>query len=129
MSERYTGSCLCAAVTFSFAGPPRFVADCVCESCRRAHGASAVAWVGVETPRFSIDAGEDHLQWYASSARSERGYCTSCGTRILFRSSQWPGETHMALACFAEPHDLASTGVAFRNEFPTWTALVLPEED
>ena len=116
---------MCGKVQFSFSGEPRFVADCVCDSCRRAHGASAVCWVGVETPQFKLDSGEASLNWYRSSSESERGYCSACGTRILFRSDRWLGETHMALACIATPHDLVSTGVGFREEFPDWTSLEL----
>lgn len=129
MSDDYHGSCMCGSIRFSFSGPPKFVADCVCDSCRRAHGASAVCWVGVNAPQFRIDRGEEALEWYRSSAESERGFCTSCGTRILFRSDKWPGEIHMALACLATPHGLVSTGVGFKEEFPVWTALRLATSD
>jgi hypothetical protein len=128
VSKEYRGSCMCHSIQFSFSGPPRFVADCVCESCRRAHGASAVCWVGVKAAEFRIDTGEKLLNWYRSSAESERGFCTKCGTRILFRSRKWPGEVHMALACVAAPHDLKSAGVGFKEEFPMWTALMLATE-
>lgn len=117
---------MCAAVQFSFCGAPRFVAECVCESCRRAHGATAVCWVGVKSDQFLIGQGQDLLQWYRSSTASERGFCSRCGTRMLFRSAKWPGEIHMAVACIATPHDLQSTGVAFAEEFPPWSALAVP---
>ncbi|WP_452233285.1 GFA family protein [Lentisalinibacter orientalis] len=125
MNKEYHGACMCGAVRFSFSGPPRFVADCVCQSCRQAHGATAVCWVGVKTPAFRIDAGEDLLTWYRSGPESERGFCSACGTRILFRSDKWPGEVHLAVACVESPHDLKSTGVAFKEEFPKWTALTV----
>lgn len=118
---------MCGSIRFSFSGEPGFVADCVCDSCRRAHGATAVCWVGVKDEQFRIDRGADLLHWYRSSAESDRGFCSRCGTRMLFRSSKWPGEIHMAVACITGPHDLKSTGVAFRDEFPAWTALVLQE--
>lgn len=123
MSRQYTGSCLCGTLQFSFTGPLRFVSDCVCESCRRAHGAAAVCWAGVDAERFRIEAGQDGLQWYRSSAAAERGFCRQCGTRVLFRSGQWPGEIHIAVAAIATPHDLVSAGVAFKSEFPAWSAL------
>jgi len=125
MSQHYQGSCMCGAVQFSFSGAPRFVADCVCRSCRRAHGASAVCSVGVETARFHLDRGATFLRWYRSSAESERGFCAECGTRMLFRSSKWPGEVHMAVACIDSPHDLVSTGVAFKEELPAWSAMTI----
>ena len=119
---------MCRSVRFSFSGPPRFVADCVCESCRRAHGASAVCWVGVISDAFHVESGMETLSWYRSSPESERGFCTQCGTRLFFRSEKWPGEVHMAVACVEGPHDLESTTVSFEEEFPTWSALRLPEK-
>ena len=120
--DRYRGACLCGAVQFSFSNP-RFAADCVCQSCPRAHGASVVGWVGTKQERFSLDSGEGQLRWYASSEAAQRGFCSTCGTRLFFRSTKWPGEIHMALACINEPHDLKSSGLAFAEEFPPWTAV------
>lgn len=128
MDNEYTGSCMCRSVRFSFSGIPRFIKDCVCDSCRRAHGASSVCWVGVATAQFSLDGGESTLRWYQSSSESERGFCATCGTRMLFRSGKWPGETHMALACIATPHDLSATGVSFKEELPEWTAMTIGNE-
>jgi hypothetical protein len=117
---------MCGSIRFSFAGPPRFVADCVCQSCRQAHGASSVCWVGVQATEFKLESGQSLLKWYRSSTESERGFCTECGTRVLFRSEKWPGEMHMAVACIETPHDLRSSGVAFEEDLPAWTALRLP---
>lgn len=126
MSPRYHGHCMCGAIAFTFSGAPRFVVDCVCLSCRRAHGATAVAWVGVEQERFQLTQGSESLRWHRSSAASERGFCTACGSKLFFRSERWPGEMHMAVAAIDTPHDLVSTGIVFQEEFPAWTALTAP---
>jgi len=123
MSNQHKGSCMCQLIQFSFIDSPRFVADCVCESCRKAHGASAVCWVGVKMEQFNLDTGTSALKWYQSSQDSERGFCERCGTRIFFRSSRWPGEIHMTLAAFDTPHELVATKVSFEEELPTWTAM------
>lgn len=125
MNASKKGSCMCGAIRFSWSGDPRFVSECVCESCRRAHGASVVGWVGVKNAQFSLDEGEALLKWYRSSTDSERGFCASCGTRILFRSDRWAGEMHMALACMEPPHGLMSSGVSFAGELPEWTAVAI----
>jgi hypothetical protein len=127
VNKKSNGSCMCGSVQFSFAGDPHFIKDCVCDSCRRAHGASAVCWVGVATSQFNVEKGESFLRWYQSSAESQRGFCTACGTRILFRSSRWPDEMHMAVASMETPHNLMATGVSFTEELPAWTALGLKE--
>ncbi|MCL4792744.1 MAG: GFA family protein, partial [Gammaproteobacteria bacterium] len=74
MTREYSGACMCGSIRFSFSGAPKFVSDCVCESCRRAHGASAVCWAGVKADQFRIDQGAGLLRWYRSSAESERGF-------------------------------------------------------
>ncbi len=114
---------MCGAVKFSFTDQPRFVSECVCEYCRRAHGASVVAWVGVKEPQFKFLAGASTVSWYHSSTDSERGFCQQCGTRLFFKSKRWAGEMHMALACIDEPHDLKSTEFSFVNELPDWTCV------
>ena len=123
MDKTYKGACMCGAIRFSFRGAPRFVADCVCDSCRRAHGATAVCWTGVNTEQFHLDAGTAELTWYHSSAASERGFCGVCGSTLFFRSQRWPGEMHMAVACLDAPHDLVATDVSYSEEFPPWTVL------
>ena len=91
MTDTHSGACMCGALTFVFHGQPKFVSECVCHSCRVAHGASVVAWVGVDEPHFELLQGASKLAWYASSTDSERGFCRNCGTRVFFRSSRWPG--------------------------------------
>jgi len=125
MNNRYVGSCMCKAVKFSFDATPRFVADCLCESCRKAHGASAVCWVGIKSEEFNLDTDSSALKWYQSSQDTERGFCKKCGTRMFFRSKKWPGETHIAMASLHTPHDLVATKVSFEEELPAWTAMAV----
>src|SRR4051794_3761233 len=90
------GACLCGAVTFSIALPPKWVAHCHCSMCRRAHGAPFVTWVGVASDAFTLTRGE--VQSYASSADATREFCARCGSPLFFRSKRWSGEVHIARA-------------------------------
>lgn len=114
---------MCESIKFSFSGQPRFVKDCVCENCRRAHGASAVCWAGFASSQFKIDSGESFLCWFKSSEEADRGFCSNCGTRFLFRSTRWTGEMHIAVACIDMPHNLSATDVSFVEELPKWTTM------
>lgn len=87
--------------------------------CRRAHGSAVVTWVGVPTAAFSLQADED-LRWYASSPGAERGFCSTCGSPMLFRSQRWPGEVHIALASLHEPIDRAPQLHVFHDEHVSW---------
>ena len=54
-----SGKCHCGAVRFTAEFPTRFVAHCHCESCRRAHGAAFVTWVGFPAQQVRITEGAD----------------------------------------------------------------------
>ncbi len=46
------GGCLCGAVRYRVNGAASYPVVCHCESCRRACGAQAVAWVTFPTEQF-----------------------------------------------------------------------------
>ena len=68
--------------------PSRFVAHCHCESCRRAHGAAFVTWVGL-----SVGAGRGRRRRRRTSRRMSRrrrraaASAARCGTKLFFESS------------------------------------------
>lgn len=96
-----SGGCLCGAVRFETAAPTLFCVHDHCEWCRRAHGAAFVTWIGFRADAFTMTRSET-LRWYASSEKSERGFCSTCGTTMFYRTELAPGEIHVALACVDE---------------------------
>lgn len=114
------GRCHCGRVRFVADFPSRFVAHCHCESCRRAHGAAFVTWVGFRTPQVRVVEGADSLAAHESSPGTRRSFCRHCGTKLFFESERWAGETHITLAAFDDPVDRAPTGHAFYAEHVAW---------
>jgi len=114
------GRCHCGRVRFVATFPSRFCAHCHCESCRRAHGAAFVTWVGFPTPQVTVTDGADDLATHESSPGTFRRFCRQCGTKLFFESSRWPGETHVVLAAFDEPVDRAPGVHAFYAEHAAW---------
>lgn len=117
------GGCLCGAVRFRAAGPSLFVAHCHCRWCRAAHGAAFVTWLGVRAEGFEVTAGGERLRWFESSPHSERGFCPSCGTTMLYRSELSPGEVHIALAVLDGPPDRAPQLHVFVDQAVEWVEL------
>jgi hypothetical protein len=117
------GRCMCGRVRFVARFPSRFVAHCHCESCRRAHGAAFVTWVGFTAPQVTVTAGADDVAVHESSPGTFRKFCRACGTKLFFEGGKWPGETHIPLAAFDDPVDRAPQGHAFYSEHAAW----LPE--
>lgn len=115
--------CMCGRVRIGVRFPSRFCAHCHCESCRRAHAAGFVTWVGFKADQVVVTDGAEHLAAYESSPGTARTFCRLCGTRMTFSSEKWPGETHLPLACFDTPIDRAPAGNAFVEERAPWIPL------
>jgi hypothetical protein len=120
------GRCHCGAVRFVATFPSRFCAHCHCESCRRAHGAAFVTWVGFRAEQVSVSQGADLLRAHESSPGTSRKFCGLCGTKLFFESTKWPGETHVTLAAFDDPVDRPPTGHAFADEHVAWLPFEVP---
>jgi hypothetical protein len=123
-NEKYiNGSCLCGAVEFSAALPSKWCAHCHCSLCRKAHGAGYVTWVGFEAGQVSFTRGEDQLSWYESSPGAQRGFCQQCGSSLFFRSENWAGELHIALACINDPIDRQPQANVFFDSHVDWMPI------
>lgn len=114
------GACLCGQLACEITLPSKWAAHCHCSMCRRAHGAAFVTWVGVADWNFRIARGAEHLTWHRSSPGSQRGFCNQCGSPMLFRSTRWPGETHVTYASFTTPLDRAPGAHVFWDTHVDW---------
>lgn len=125
MSDRKTvqGGCLCGAVRFELELPSKWCAHCHCSMCRRAHGAGYVTWAGFASDHFRLMRGDQPLKWYESSPGARRGFCSSCGSTMLFESARWAGETHVALGCVDGPIDRPPQAHAFYDTHVDWLPI------
>jgi hypothetical protein len=117
------GGCLCNAVRFAVTLPSKWCAHCHCSMCRREHGAGYVTWVGFESTHFKLLSGDHHLSWYESSPGARRGFCSTCGSSMLFESERWADETHVALGCLDGPVDRAPHAHVFHDSHVNWMPL------
>ena len=114
------GRCHCGGVRFVARFPSRFNAHCHCESCRRAHSAAFVTWVGFPSAQVEVTQGAALIATHESSPGTLRRFCSACGTKLFFEGAKWPGETHVALAAFDDPVDRAPSLHAFYGEHASW---------
>jgi hypothetical protein len=95
-----SGHCLCGKIHYRLLGPPRWSGYCHCESCRRATGAVGVAYGGFPDELVEITGQPTE---FTSSPGVVRSFCPTCGTPISYRSTRWPGETHILVASMDNP--------------------------
>lgn len=78
----HRGSCLCGAVSFEVSGALHPPDACHCASCRKQSGHF---WVSTNVPREAFTLhGAEHLTWFHASAKVRRGFCSRCGSFLLW---------------------------------------------
>ena len=114
------GGCLCGAVRYTLAVPPKWTALCHCESCRRAASAPVVAWMGFAPDQVSW---EGERRFYKSSDIATRGFCRTCGSQISFESTRWPGEIHLYGVSLDDPSAYAPQLHCHTGEHLDWLKI------
>jgi hypothetical protein len=125
MSEgtaRHGGRCLCGAVAYRAEGAPKWIANCHCDSCRRATGAPLTTYAGFAAERFALVAGEPVR--FHSSPGVTRTFCGQCGSPLTYEGARWPGEVHVLIGTMDRPEDFPPAGDAFAEEKLPWLPLL-----
>lgn len=98
----HTGSCHCGAVRFEVNGPLPPPDACHCVDCRKWSGHY---FVSTDVPRSALTIqGAEHVTWYRSHDKVQRGFCTTCGSSLFWdpRHHDWIG---IAMGAFDQPTD------------------------
>ncbi len=130
MTETYTGGCQCGAVRFRIEGTLGEASICHCRMCQKAFGNFFAPLV---------DARHEDLTWtrgrpsyYASSDLVDRGFCSQCGTPLVFAYRDYP-LIGLAIGAFDEPGRVSVTKQHWKRDkisgFDTLHALPGGPED
>lgn len=137
MTAPLPGRCYCGDVRFEVDPPTDFVSHCHCESCRLSHGAPLVTWTCVPDAQFRFTSGEPTIRWYRSSDVIEWGFCSRCGSSMLYRaigdghSEAKPGQMYVTVASLPGGPDRAPRAhVSYEERVPWLTSPDgLPKEE
>jgi len=121
-----TGHCLCGATRWAYDPPAKWMANCHCESCRRATGAAFASYIGVADGQWRWTGAAPAE--YASSPGVTRFNCATCHSPMAYRSLRWPGEMHFLAAQLDDPAVFRSEGDAFAEESLPWVHLPGPAQ-
>jgi hypothetical protein len=81
MTDTLSASCHCGKVHVTLPATTAGVLAYHCGDCRKMHG-NCNAFLA--TPRADLTVtGEEALVWYQSSETSRRGFCGTCGARVV----------------------------------------------
>jgi hypothetical protein len=110
-SLMHQGSCLCESIQYSIDNDLKFVVNCHCRFCSKAHGAAFTTLLFMPFDKFAVIQGKSLLASYQVKAlNSLRVFCSACGTR-LYNHAPSKGMISLVVAtldCGAELHPIAN---------------------
>jgi hypothetical protein len=126
------GSCLCGSVKYSIDDDLKFVVNCHCRFCSKAHGAAVTTLLFMPFDKFEVLEGQTLLSSYeVKTLNSLRVFCSQCGTR-LYNHSPSKGMISLIVATLdtdAEPRPIANINIGSRcswhqinDELPRFSA-------
>lgn len=124
MNDKYSGKCLCGAVTYEADGQPIVVAQCHCDECRRLSGTGHTvgAMFSAEAVRIS---GKLREYKYLSGKDSEvsKAFCATCGSPIYGTNSRLPDHLTLAMGSMDDAKGLEVQVVIFERDKQHWDQL------
>ena len=117
----HTGRCLCGAVRYRATGAPKWIANCHCDSCRRATGAPVTTYAGFPAERFAYVAGEPAR--FHSSPGVTRTFCGRCGSQIVYRHDDAPALIELTTATLDDPEVFPPTREIWLSHRVSWEAV------
>jgi hypothetical protein len=91
---------------------------CHCNSCARASGAPAVAWVTFPSERFSFVSGNPTA--FHSSPLVTRKFCGSCGTAVTYEHAARASEIDVTTRSLDNPNLFPPTHHSWVGDAPLW---------
>lgn len=111
------GGCACGAIRYVVRGTPFDETLCYCSDCRKASGATPVAWATFEKSALELTGSPRQR---ASSERARRSFCGDCGTQLVFEYLAQPEHVDLALATLDDPSRIAPRDHTFLRSKPSW---------
>ncbi|WP_250005021.1 GFA family protein [Actinoplanes sp. M2I2] len=132
MPEKFTGRCVCKAISYEFSNAPDFVANCYCRDCQKSSGAIMATYFSVAADDFKLLSGTPRSYPYiaASGNTLERNFCPDCGARLFQdRLSGFPGQVFVMLGSLDDPETVKPPIMEIFTRFRiSWTkALDVPQ--
>ncbi|MGJ8528122.1 GFA family protein [Maritalea sp.] len=124
MKNKYSGKCLCGAVTYQVDGQPVVVAQCHCDECRRLSGTGHT--IGAMFPIAAVTMnGKLNEFRYQSDKESAvtKSFCGKCGSPIFGTNSRTPDHLTLSLGSMDDATELDVQVVIFERDKKHWDQL------
>lgn len=124
MTEKYSGKCLCGAVTYVAIGKPLVVAQCHCDECRRLSGTGHTIGAMFPSINVELNGAMSKFEYVSGKAsRVSKAFCSQCGSPIFGTNSRMPDHLTLSLGTMDEAAWLSVEVVIFARDKQHWDQL------
>jgi hypothetical protein len=112
------GGCLCGAVRFELTGAAVRSGICHCRTCRKVASAPAMAFAIFPVEALNVLRGE--LKVFQSSPGVLRSFCGKCGSPLIYRSDEQPGQISVMTGSLDQPQSIVPTYHLWTSQKIDW---------
>ena len=121
MSSKFSGGCLCGAVTYQAEGAPVACVHCQCVDCRKTSGTGHGSHMAIPEPAVRI-SGE--IRTYDRPADSgnvvSRSFCPECGSAVFSTNDSMPGLIFLRASSLDDPEVFSPQMVVYTASAASW---------
>lgn len=114
------GGCLCGGTRYVLHADPTRLCECHCIDCRRASGATSVAWGSV--PRNQLEVTKGTLRRIPFAQRI-RAFAACCGTQLFFEESPAAELIDFTIASLDDPSPYAPKKIIWTEDRLPWVVV------
>ena len=121
MDLPFTGSCLCAAVSYTCSAEPIMAGHCHCIDCRKASGTGHSSLLAVPKDAVNVTGEIKIFDAPADSGNMVgRAFCPNCGCAIYSVNSGMPDLVFIGASSLDDPEIFTPEFVVYAGRAPSW---------
>jgi hypothetical protein len=93
---KYSGTCLCGAISYRISSELTDVTYCHCSMCRKFSGSAFLAFASARHDAIKID-GLESLGQYSASTSASRQFCKHCGSTMFWHEQGEYGQDYLCV--------------------------------
>lgn len=114
------GGCACGAVRYRLDETPYDSGWCHCRMCQTVSGTPGIVFTTVARKNYTLEQGEKHVAYFASTSFGRRSFCGRCGSPLTIEVNHQPDEIDITVATLDDPAAVRPGFHIYVSEAPHW---------
>jgi hypothetical protein len=121
MPTTHRGGCRCGAIRYEIAAEPMFAGQCQCLDCQHETGGGHASFMAFPADAVKLTGTPRFYELKADSGNQvQRGFCPTCGSPVVGRSSGMPHMTTIPAGSLEDPGVFKPGFVVYTSRGHAW---------